>query len=193
MTKKVVVLLLVFLLTVGIVSRARAANGNPWGEIQAAIANLQQQLAELGQDILGLQEEVSNIQDMDAELQNQIDQIELTPGPTGPPGPQGPQGEPGLGGSLNTYRVTSPIVFVNLASTANTMALCQVGDQLVSGGFYANGSTLQITQSRPDLVTTVPDAQGWFVEGSTANPPAGVLPGIGDIAAYALCNDVTPE
>lgn len=89
---------------------------------------------------------------------------------------------------LNTYRVTSPIVSVGLGATAETSAMCNPGDQILSGGFFAEGSTLQILQSRPDLLSP----QRWYVQGSTANPPAGILPGIGTIAAYALCNDVTP-
>ncbi len=135
----------------------KAENMNPWNSVWAAIA----------------------------DLQNQIANIQLIPGPQGP---SGPQGEIGLAGSLNTYRVTSPIVSVGLGDTAEVSALCNPGDQIVSGGFFAEGSTLQILQSRPDLLSP----QRWYVQGSTANPPAGILPGIGTIAAYALCNDVTP-
>lgn len=176
MKKKTLIILfgLVFLALLS-TTNIKAEGGNPLNAIWNAINSLQQEVADLWNS--------------NANLQNQIENIELIPGPTGEPGPQG---ELGPAGSFNTYRVTSPIVFVNIASTANTRALCEPGDKIMSGGFFANGSTLQITQSRPELVTSTPGVQGWFVEGSTANPPAGILPGIGDIAAFALCNDVTP-
>ncbi|MBI5405229.1 MAG: collagen-like protein [Candidatus Kerfeldbacteria bacterium] len=145
------------------------------------------------------------------DLREQIAEIELMPGPVGPAGPQGepgpigpqgeigpagpqgvqgepgPQGPAGTAGRLNTYRVTSPIVSVGMADTQLATARCHDGDQILSGGFFAQGSTLQITQSRPDL-----HIEAWSVEGSTANPPAGILPGIGFVAAYAVCNDLTP-
>jgi hypothetical protein len=100
----------------------------------------------------------------------------------------GPQGPAGTGGSrLSTYRVTSPIVSIGIAETRLATATCNAGDQILSGGFAIGGSTVQITQSRPAVTT-----EAWQVEASTANPPAGILPGIGFVAAYAWCNDLTP-
>lgn len=153
---------------------------------------------------------IDQLRDAVNNLQDQIDALVLTPGPQGPVGPQGPQGlqgetgpqgpqgeqgpqgvqgpaGTGAGGRLNTYRVTSPIVSVGLADTQTATARCNAGDQVLSGGFFAQGSTLQILQSRPDL-----HIEAWSVEGSTANPPAGILPGIGFVAAYVVCNDLTP-
>lgn len=114
-------------------------------------------------------------------------------GPQGPMGPRGftgaigPQGPAGTTGRLNMYRVTSPIVSVGIAGTEIATATCGSGDQILSGGFFMQGSTMQILQSRPAVTT-----EAWQVEGSTANPPAGILPGIGLLAAYAWCSDLTP-
>ncbi len=156
---------------------------------------------------------IDRLRDAVNNLQDQIDTLVLTPGPQGPQGeagPQGSQGEQGLqgeqgpqgvqgeqgpqgpagtgaGGRLNTYRITSPIVSVGIAETQTATARCHAGDQVLSGGFFAQGSTLQILQSRPDL-----HIEAWSVEGSTANPPAGILPGLGFVAAYVVCNDLTP-
>lgn len=111
-------------------------------------------------------------------------------GPQGPAGPQGPQGPAGTGGAtgrLNMYRVTSPIVSLGIADTQTATATCDSGDQVISGGHFIQGSTAQVLQSRPAVTT-----EAWQVEGSTANPPAGILPGLGFVAAYAWCNDLTP-
>lgn len=109
------------------------------------------------------------------------------PGPQGPQGEQGPQGPAGSAGRLTMYRVTSPIVSVGISETQTATATCNPGDQVISGGFFMQGSTLQVLQSKPAVTT-----EAWQVEGSTANPPAGILPGLGFIAAYAWCNDLTP-
>jgi len=111
-------------------------------------------------------------------------------GPQGEPGeqgPQGPQGPAGSSGALNLYRVTSAIEFIGIGGTKTATAHCHPGDQILSGGHFINGSTVQVLQSRPELPSNT-----WVVEASTANPPAGILPGVGDVAAYALCNDITP-
>ncbi len=118
-------------------------------------------------------------------------------GPQGEVGPQGPQGEPGTGGTsgrLTTYRVTSSFANIELGASAVVTARCVRGDQILSGGYFLEGSTAQIVQTRPDFLDWDGEShvEGWTVEGSTANPPAGILPGIGMIAAYALCNDTTP-
>lgn len=130
-------------------------------------------IAALREMVTELQNQVSNLWSVAENLQDQIDNMESSP-------------EASV--VLNTYRVTSPIVSVGLGGTAEAMATCNPGDQIISGGYFAEGSTLQIIQSRPDLLSP----QRWYVQGSTANPPAGTLPGIGTIAAYALCNDITP-
>ncbi len=148
-----------FIFTLLFVPKVQAEGGNP--------------IVALREMVLALQNQVNNLGSIIENLQEQIDDIASSPGSNG---------------VLNTYRVTSPIVSVGLGDTAETSALCNPGDQIVSGGFFAEGSTLQILQSRPDLLSP----QRWYVQGSTANPPAGILPGIGTIAAYALCNDITP-
>ncbi|MBI5018842.1 hypothetical protein HZB58_01050 [Candidatus Gottesmanbacteria bacterium] len=157
MIKKSLVAL--FILTLLVVPKVQAEGGSP--------------IVALRTMVLELQNQVINLWSVVENLQQQIDDIESSPGPNG---------------ALNTYRVTSPIVSVGLGDTAETYALCNPGDQIISGGYFAEGSTLQIIQSRPDLLSP----QRWYVQGSTANPPAGILPGIGTIAAYALCNDITP-
>ena len=185
---------------------ASAATGSPFERLAAAIAELRADLTEL-------EDRVSNLvlvpgpQSPQGEAgRDGTNGVARPTGPQGPQGetgaqgevgPQGPQGEPstgGAGGRLSTYRVTSPFADIGLGSSAVTTAKCARGDQILSGGYFLQGSTAQIVHTRPDYVdwNGTSFIEGWTVEGSTANPPAGILPGIGLIAAYALCNDVTP-
>lgn len=81
--------------------------GKPFEEIWNAIEGIWNELEDLQEQIF--QEIADRIADVDAEetgriaadinLQNQIDTIELTPGPEGPEGPEGPQGPPGVDGA----------------------------------------------------------------------------------------------
>ena len=172
MVRKSLIALFIFTSLI-VVPKVQAEGGSPIAALRVIVLELQNQINNLWSVVAVLQNDVSNLQTIDEHLQEQIDEIESSPGSHG---------------VLNTYRITSPIVSVELGGTAEASALCNPGDQIVSGGYFAEGSTLQIIQSRPDLLSP----QRWYVQGSTANPPAGILPGIGTIAAYALCNDVTP-
>ena len=58
---------------------------SPWDEIRSLIASLQEQVAQLFT-------RTDNLAIKDTDLQNQIDSIELLPGPPGPEGPQGKSG-----------------------------------------------------------------------------------------------------
>lgn len=108
-------------------------------------------------------------------------------GAPGLQGPQGPAGPTGTAGRLITYRVVSPLVFIGIAETQTATATCNPGDQVLSGGSFINGSTVQMIESRPVL-----GIEAWRVQASTANPPVGIAPGIGDVQANALCSDLTP-
>jgi hypothetical protein len=65
------------------------------GQLWSAITELQSNVANLQIDTGSIWTEITNLQNKDIDLQNQIDTIELTPGPQGPQGEQGSQGEPG--------------------------------------------------------------------------------------------------
>jgi len=56
----------------------------------------------------GIRHRVDALETQTTDLQNQIDTIELTPGPQGDTGPQGPQGLPGADGATGPQGATGP-------------------------------------------------------------------------------------
>lgn len=155
MTKKVLVLLLLAI-SLSLVPVARAEGGNPLDSLWAAIA----------------------------DLQEQINNIELLPGPIGPEGPQGPQGEmgpigpqgpqgeqglqgePGPAGAgidrSMVYRNFTDLVPV--PGVGNPAVMAEIGcqddnDVLLSGGFWRAHVDIEILSSYPNLGVT----QSWQV------------------------------
>lgn len=102
---KILAILLVAVMSVSLLARVenQGKAGKPFEEIWNAIQEIWDELVDLQGQIV--QEIADRIADVDAEeaariggdadLQNQIDTIELTPGSQGDPGPQGPEGEQG--------------------------------------------------------------------------------------------------
>ncbi len=102
---KILAILLVTVMSVSLLARVenQGKAGKPFEEIWNAIQEIWNALEDLQGQIV--QEIADRIADVDAEeaariggdadLQNQIDTIELTPGSQGDPGPQGPEGEQG--------------------------------------------------------------------------------------------------
>ena len=65
-------------------------------------------------------------------LQDEINHIQLIPGPQGPPGPPGP------GSSITFYDVFNQ-VSVGPASEGQSVALCHTGDSPTGGGYTLEG------------------------------------------------------
>ena len=103
------------------------------------------------------------------DLQNQINHIELIPGPQGEPGLDGPQGEPGPQGpqgpagsnGISGYEVIydSNDVSVEPGLNANAFAHCPAGKNALGGGGTANNTDLYLYNSYP----TGSDNSGWIV------------------------------
>ena len=129
------------------------------------------------------------------DLQNQINNIQLTPGPQGPqgapgsqgpqglqglpgpqgiqgiPGPQGPQGTPGAGSSVTFYLIRHYETFTSQNSIVS-IALCNAGDFPTGGGYSAGGVRGVVASNSFYLVT--PDI-GWATVMAFDTPSSGTL------------------
>lgn len=108
-TKKIFLLTFTFLSLAFFTGTVRSASdASPWDSIRASIQN----------------------------LQNQIDNIQLLPGPTGMQGPQGIQGPGGIFPSIYTKMntVIVPPRSEHPSVTTNTV-YCDAGDKILSGGW----------------------------------------------------------
>jgi hypothetical protein len=166
------------------------AVGNPFDEVRTLITSLQTRVSELA---------------------TQLENIELTPGPQGPvgaqgpvgpqgvPGPQGAQGIPGpqgavgpqgpmgpvgTGGTLNLYkREASVFVPPGSGFVHEAIATCDVGDQLVSGGFNADPG-LRIVRSEGMMFFSPP---AWV---SSAVLNSSFVSATSTLRSFIICNDV---
>lgn len=98
-----------------------------------------------------------------ADLQQQIDNIELIEGPQGPAGPQGEPGESGEGGAvvLGIYRVDGAVQIPPTATDDGwwiAEAWCDHGDQLVTHGYDVNKPGLFVSHSFPVYENWIGDA-----------------------------------
>jgi len=102
-------------------------------------------------------------------------------GPQGPAGPQGPQGPAGTGtGSSVTYYFSSNSVSVDPGATGTSIALCHSGDSVTGGGYSLGGLRGDIPFS---TFYYAPPDKGWMV--SINNAPTS--PGPGTLTANAIC------
>jgi len=119
------------------------------------------------------------------DLQDQIDEIELSPGPQGPPGNDGEDGTQIFG----TYIVQGGQKFLDVDPTGqgsdSSIIFCEDGDILLSGG-YSSLENVRLTENLPH-----PDTHlgAWVV---TANAFDIIGGPTNAYAAYALCLDITP-
>ena len=78
------------------------------GVLWSTITELQNNVADLQFDAESIWTAIAALQARDTDLQNQIDTIELTPGPVGPEGEQGPVGPQGETGPAGPQGETGP-------------------------------------------------------------------------------------
>ena len=124
-----------------------------------------------------------------ADLQAQIDEIELTPGPPGPPGPPDPPGSGG-GGGLTPYTVTSEVGEPDddglIASCGEDIAIGDGFHMLIPEGFTFLDDPAVITTSAPVLSGTV--SIGWMVKAARPHDPEGSGASFTTgYVAYAIC------
>ncbi len=132
------------------------------------------------------------------DLQNQIANIQLIPGPQGPEGPQGPAGTNGINGApgatgpqgqqgpagtsrFSGYAVVNSLAIDGGGFFGTLFAVCRPGDQLITGGFSGGGFGVEFIQSRPYFVS-----EGWYVDAVNRGPSSRT------VTVYAWCNDLTP-
>ena len=140
-------------------------------------------------------------------LQEQIDNIEILPGPegpqgepgpSGPPGPtgepgpqgiqgiQGPTGAPGAGGDLSSVpRYTRHIDFnlpaqQDFGGITSGFVSCESGDIMISGGVSVNFDDARILANRPNSINQ------WYGATSNQGPIAKIM----TVSIY--CQDTTP-
>jgi len=127
-----------------------------------------------------------------ADLQNQIDIIELTPGPVGPEGPAWADA------SISTYvnQITQPTnTRIGQVNQFNLTPECSEGDYVTGGGFSISGGNWKIFRSCPAEVDSfgcinpgqTPD--GWKV--NAAYLGSGGVSGE-SLSVFVSCIDATP-
>lgn len=172
MRKLLTVTLLVFVILVSPKAVAAVANGgNPWDLVWAAIGN----------------------------LQNQIDNIQLIPGPAGPAGPAGatgpigPQGIQGSSGpalsginkdliyvvsSAYTSVLPGPVTFVHVQCNDNN-------DPVLSGGYQISQGQNSHTEIIVNAGQPTDGTAGWTI-GAITDAQNNLSPGQVHVEAYCL-------
>jgi len=125
MKKKVILMVLTVILVIALTATPVFAknnqnNGTPfqelWDELDKAVSSLQGQIEGImpevqdyvGGLVSGIQEQIGALVLDIEDLQTQIDEIELTPGPQGEQGPVGPQGDTGPMGPIGPQGQPGP-------------------------------------------------------------------------------------
>jgi len=126
------------------------------------------------------------------DLQNQVDAIELTPGPVGSEGPAGADA------SISTYvnQITRPTnTRIGQVTQFNLTPECSEGDYVTGGGFSTSGGSWKIFRSCPAEVDSFgcikpgQTQEGWKVMAAYL----GMGGGSGEsISVFVSCIDATP-
>jgi hypothetical protein len=112
-------------------------------------------------------------------------------GPIGPNGTQGPPGPQGQSGIItindsNTYIVSTVFPQVNASNDESVIAICDVGDSIINGGYETDTDPNNRFQIRSDVQFPFPPTNMWFVN----------IQNIGDnpllLIVYATCFDNPP-
>lgn len=131
-----------------------------------AIANEQPS----GKPFDAIWQEINGIKSTIANLQEQINNVQLIPGP------QGPKGDPGISG----YEIITKTATVDGESYGEDELICPDGKKIIGGGYdYGLASEITVVSSRPN-----DSKDGWIV-GAFSDYAYG-LP----IKIYAICANV---
>lgn len=147
-------------------------------------------LASVWAEIDIINQKIKDIQNKTIDLQTQIYNIQLLPGPRGEqgvPGAQGAQGEQGLSGitGYEVIQVTMPIILPEgsqdnlIPFTAN----CPAGKKIISGGYNHGPLSSEIATMGSFPNTSVP---GWDVVLRDPYIHAGDV----EITIYAICANI---
>ncbi len=119
-------------------------------------------------------------------LQEQIDTIELTPGPPGPPGDDGTDGADGDPGVLNFYHMFGTVETVEPGAFAALTASCLSGDHLTGGGHQVTIG-VGAPQVRISAPLTASPSDTWEVQLFNPNPDEL---GTQNVRAVVICADL---
>lgn len=105
-------------------------------------------------------------------------------GPQGPQGPQGavgPQGPAGGGGTLGQLVVIArPGAEVPLTTIADAIAICNIGEVLVGGGYAVSGGQVDVTSMRIVFIGQA----AWMVTGITNTGLPRTIQAIANCASF---------
>jgi hypothetical protein len=119
--------------------------------------------------------EINSIKSTIANLQGQINNIQLIPGPQGPKGDKGDQGLPGISG----YEMITKTVMVSHEQSQVEELTCPDGKKIIGGGHEWSGGRFSMRQSHP-----TDSKNGWVIEISNDEDTWAPL----DI--YAICANI---
>lgn len=134
MKKSSLMLISLFILSVFSISFVSSAE-------ELSRAQFDESSAVYGNPFLLIWEAIYALQDAVIFLQEQIDNIELIPGPPGPEGPQGPQGEQGIPGPTRNLTTTTVFSGAGTACCSSDYVRtgCSNGDGAGNGGSEPQG------------------------------------------------------
>ncbi len=142
---KILAILLVAVMSVSLFATVGnpGKGGNPFEAVWDVLVDLQEQIfQEIADRIADVDAEETGRIAADISLQNQIDTIELTPGPQGDPGPQGPQGDPDNDWTVSGDNMYSAVPGNVGIGTTNPLAKLSVGgDGFANTGVYGESSS----------------------------------------------------
>ncbi|MBI5127323.1 hypothetical protein HZA76_02600 [Candidatus Roizmanbacteria bacterium] len=123
---------------------------------------------------------ITEIRDQIINLQSQITNIQLIPGPTGPTGPQGIQGP--AGSTISYYQVFSNVRTVAPGTSGYVQAFCNSGDTVIGGGYDVSPPTGG--DHMMELYTNIPFGVGaWAVAGINS----GLNTNSQNLSTFAVC------
>ena len=164
-----------------VLAKGDTPNGQPFDAVWNVIDEIKIELASIWASLAGLEAdldaETTERIAADIDLQDQIDTIELTPGPRGEIGPQGIQGETGATGETGPQGIQG-----------ETGATGEIGPQGIPGETGAQGATGEMSKEQiaalcflyEELELAVPDfcpGKIIFVSSQTYNGNLGGLAG----------------
>lgn len=119
----------------------------------------------------------------DANLQTQIDTIQLTPGPQGEPGPQGIQGESGTAGNGDNIGISSITrdFFDVRASTGETTATITMIPYAPNTACYLK--SVHIVGSNAACGIDIPNGENWVLRAGEF----GIYAELGSAICSAIC------
>ncbi len=167
--KNVIIALVLFLLCIPVIALAQPY---PAGSLRA----IEQELQALQKQVRALQQQDQEDRAREANLQSQINNIQLKPGPPGPRGPQGPPGPMGTAGPAGAIGPAGPAG----ASFDPSRWYVRASSQ----GGYVSCNNDDVSLSCGITCLPPPDAGDADMVTQVFNQPFGVNPDSGTVYNY---------